>query len=378
MHRRHLLVLTSAAVLTSSCRLLAQKVPEWRLATAPSLDLGVADSSTTLYQVVGVLRLRDGRIAVANASTAQIRVFDRNGTPRTAFGRDGDGPGEFRRIWAMGRYRSDSIWVADQLGLAVTIFDDSGRYGRRFRLDAPLARRDAIYYADLPHVLGTLHDGSVVIETPYALPLDVTPGDHWYEARLLRLSASGSRLNTLGTFAALPVRVRTGGPRGTRDMPLSTGPFPTAVTDSGVLVGGGPSYALWFVSIFGAISMLAAAPAGEPVRPEHVRLHEEELARLRRIERPSRRADSPVPSRFPPYVAVIPAPSGLLWLHGYDVPGTTSTICTIVRPHVGVVARVMVPVHFRPYAVDGETVLGVWRDDNDVEHIREYRILRTP
>jgi hypothetical protein len=37
-----------------------------------------------------------------------------------------------------------------------------------------------------------------------------------------------------------------------------------------------------------------------------------------------------------------------------------------------------VPVHFRPYAFDGETVLGVWRDGDDVEHIREYRILRTP
>ncbi len=50
----------------------------------------------------------EGRIYVADGLNAEVRVFDRDGTPAFAFGRRGEGPGEFGALYSL-------AWVGDTL-----------------------------------------------------------------------------------------------------------------------------------------------------------------------------------------------------------------------------------------------------------------------
>src|SRR5690606_1239133 len=74
------------------------------LAAEPMLELGVLEGAPEyqLHGVVHAIRLPDGEVAIANAGSREVRLYDQNGRFLRAFGREGDGPGEFRipvRLW---------------------------------------------------------------------------------------------------------------------------------------------------------------------------------------------------------------------------------------------------------------------------------------
>src|SRR4051812_47765874 len=72
----------------------------WRLSDAPVLSLGVAEGTQEqeFERITDVLRLPDGRLAVANDGSAELRYFAADGHFLGAAGRQGDGPGEFRSV----------------------------------------------------------------------------------------------------------------------------------------------------------------------------------------------------------------------------------------------------------------------------------------
>src|SRR5687767_10431206 len=73
------------------------KGKEWRVEARPLVDIGAVEAEP-MYEfsdVIGVLRLGDGRVAVANMASGEIRFYDRTGKFLHAAGRKGAGPGEF-------------------------------------------------------------------------------------------------------------------------------------------------------------------------------------------------------------------------------------------------------------------------------------------
>lgn len=68
------------------------------VAPTPDLELGTVDgpSETQLYRVFDAATLSDGRIAVVDQGSSQIRSFSAEGTFERAFGSEGGGPGEHR------------------------------------------------------------------------------------------------------------------------------------------------------------------------------------------------------------------------------------------------------------------------------------------
>jgi len=69
----------------------------FRLAAAPEMAIGAEDREEVyrLDYVSGVLRLADGTIIVANATTGELRYFDAKGRYLRSASRRGAGPGEF-------------------------------------------------------------------------------------------------------------------------------------------------------------------------------------------------------------------------------------------------------------------------------------------
>lgn len=85
------------------------------LDSVPAVRIGGADDSDDqyLYRVMGESRLTDGRIAVVNQGTQEVRWYDSTGTLVGRAGREGKGPGEFQEAFLMFRTPGDTLWVGD-------------------------------------------------------------------------------------------------------------------------------------------------------------------------------------------------------------------------------------------------------------------------
>jgi hypothetical protein len=74
----------------------------WLVGQDPVLSIGTfqGDSIYQLFQVEGAKRLQDGRIAVSNAGSGEIRIFDVEGRFLMAHGRKGKGLGSLKgQLW---------------------------------------------------------------------------------------------------------------------------------------------------------------------------------------------------------------------------------------------------------------------------------------
>lgn len=104
----------------------------WRLSAEPALEIGVFEGAPEyqLFRVAGALRLADGRIAVANSGTHELRFYSADGTYLSATGREGEGPGEFKGLAQPLLLAPDSLLVWDWSIARASIFDDDGTFAR--------------------------------------------------------------------------------------------------------------------------------------------------------------------------------------------------------------------------------------------------------
>jgi len=85
--------------------------PEWRLAPVVSIGpktLTDEGAPEEFGSVTAAALGPDGNVFVADVQNREIRVFGLDGAHRRTFGRDGEGPGEFRSIYSV-------AWVGDRL-----------------------------------------------------------------------------------------------------------------------------------------------------------------------------------------------------------------------------------------------------------------------
>jgi hypothetical protein len=88
-------------------------------------------------EIVGVGVAPDGRIYVADGQANEVRVFRPDGTFAFRFGREGEGPGEFRAIDALTFAPDGAVVVRDPRGFRITVFEPDGRYRSSYRLQRP-------------------------------------------------------------------------------------------------------------------------------------------------------------------------------------------------------------------------------------------------
>ena len=104
----------------------------WSVAAQADLSIGAVegDADYQLYGVAGAHRLADGRIAIANAGTSELRLYDANGGYQGSFGQQGGGPGEFTSMRLVGVTGRDVIVLADAgLRRLTTVHPDDGMLG---------------------------------------------------------------------------------------------------------------------------------------------------------------------------------------------------------------------------------------------------------
>lgn len=87
----------------------------WALGPLPDLTIGALDgqAENQLWDVAGATVLSDGRLAVINRGTLEVRLYRGDGQFLRAFGGKGEGPGEFSYMELAGTLPGDTLVLSD-------------------------------------------------------------------------------------------------------------------------------------------------------------------------------------------------------------------------------------------------------------------------
>ena len=338
-----------------------------RLPAEPEVDIGLLEGEEAyqLDAVRGSARLGDGRIAILNGGSSEVRFFDAEGVFLHATGGSGEGPGEFRSPWLAGRL-GDTLVVFDGANQRLTYIDPAGAVVAEHRVDVaiPFARP-----------AGLLDDGRLALRAGITFRPDAPPGLARHDVPVVLLHADGAGADSLGAFPG-PEMVYQG-PRASR-LPFARD---TEVAADGDHVYVAPNEA-WEVRVMrpdGSVERLIRV-AGEPapVTPEELdRYVEEQVAAAPAEHQAGQRrhyAEMPSPTHHPPHGRLLVDRHGRLWARDAERSGADPALWSVFDAEGRRLARVETPPRLRVHEIGADYVLGVWHDELDVARVRLYRL----
>jgi hypothetical protein len=360
------------------------KTALWSVEPAPVVDIGGAgDAASELHRVMSVACLADGRIVVANAGTHELRIFDADGGHARTIGRRGEGPGEFNELAWVGTLPADSL-VAWDAGLKrFSVFDTAGTVLR-------VATADHVPGL-FPRVHGAFADGSLVVSPGVELGAPFASGGVWRDSTVfLRVGADGAILDTLGRFPGTE-QFGLAPQRGRGTFLVETLPFgrrtTAAVSGERLHVGTGDSYEFSGYDQSGTMrERTRGASDPLPVTRRDIADYRRGLVTVGSSNDADRAALDELLSRAP-YPKTMPAFAGLtadaegdVWVQETRRPGEwkEGARWTVFGPSGGVVATVRTPPGLTVHQIGPDWILGTYRDEDQIEHVRLYRVNKSP
>jgi hypothetical protein len=83
-------------------------------------------------------------------------------------------------------------------------------------------------------------------------------------------------------------------------------------------------------------------------------------------------AKATYPETMPFIAGLLVDPEGNIWAQEVRPPGTDMEIFAVVDSAGTLLGRVTMPARFRPASITADAVYGVWRDEDDLPHVRVY------
>lgn len=317
------------------------------------------------------VRLGDGRLVVADGDSRTLRFFGADGALQHTTGRDGSGPGEFRSITYMNRWLGDSVLVWDVQQRRLSVFDQTGAFARSSALVTDST-------TPFGNVHGVFEDGSLYASGFSTFPSGEGPqsGRQQADSPAYRFAPDG-RLDTAYPFALSGEGFFTVFDNG--GFSVMTPLFSRSTTLH-------PGRRILVHANNERFDLRVRAPSGElqriirragtpaPVTPalrDAVVAHQ--LAQLpsesaRERERgPLETMD--VPATVPAFGRVLLDRDDHLWVEEYAAVPGASTVWLVFTPDGALVARATMPQRLTPMEIGADYLLGVERDDLDVESV---------
>jgi hypothetical protein len=356
--------------------------PSWSLVEPPEAVIGVESQGPAhqLTQVVGAVRLSDGRIVVGDRVTKEARYFDASGGHLTTVGGGGEGPGEMRNLYAVDRIVGDTLVLG---GWPI---------GSRYWFDTEGAHiKSEVLGPWFPGLLGrTLPDGSLLLDT-YPQGSHGNTLETWAaqgEEDIFRptgvielVSRDGSQMDTLGPMYA-EEWLKIGQLR--QNFVMHARPFQwrtqVAWSRDVVFVGEMNRGEIRSYDRDGILlRVLRWVPPAVLVTPDEQRAFREGI--LTGLGRPERRPDfqrwlSQVqfPESKPAFEEIIATSEGTLWVKDPSPLGSETERWTVYGVDGVTAATLDLPVGLRVVYVSQDHVLAVWVDELDLEYVHSYRI----
>lgn len=316
--------------------------------------------------------LEDGRIAILEARTQEIRIFDRSGAHIRTLGGPGEGPGEFGGIGSIFSYPGDSVAAFDGRLYRTTIFSVSS--GRARVIPNPVEGNYGVF--------GVLDDGPFLLYSPgggYRPDLD--EGLQWVFTDIVAMDRDDGSGRVI---AHLPDRLRRVDADGNAPMPQPLQYAVQAVGSDGFYWATSDRYEIGFYDGDGRLRRLIRRPvAPTPLEPsmierfiearlERVREREGEdaIARHRRMYEEERFNE-----HLPLFQAAFVDGEGRLWLGSAEWPEARYSRSWSLFDADGLwLGDVAAPEGVNVVDATTDLVLGIWRDDFDVPYVQLHRL----
>jgi hypothetical protein len=349
----------------------------WHVSAEPLLQIGVAQGNAPYEfdDIEAVWRLADGRIVVADGGSRQIRFFDAAGAFLYARGSRGAGPGEYTDVPQLVATIGDTLHVFDDELMRISVLDGEGRLVRTVRVNPP----DGPFS---PALAGVFADGSYVIQArPHFFLPDEYAGVPADTTIYFRYGADGVMRDTL---LRSPTRQYffLSTPTMRRIVPMPFGTTPVHAFGGGRLaLGHTGRYQIDFVQHNARVHRIVrAAREPVPVTPADIqRFRDDRLSRPSREPQPQRAAllDRLPHGPLAPFFRDLRIDEdGNLWVEEFRHPVDTEPVWTIYDADGRAVGRVATPPGLDIRWIGRDRMIGIWRDDFGVEHVRVYGIAK--
>jgi hypothetical protein len=349
-------------------------------------EAGASETDTLqqLFAVRGTVRLRDGRVAVANRGTGDLRVFLASGEFQRSIGRRGSGPEEFGSLFNLFGCADDTLVVYEGRSLATV--SNTERVSRKAPVPGHPAGRSTNAVAVSDDCSRVLIESGALSNPPQGRAVE-------QQVELIWMTADSS-----DRPAAAPV-------------PLD-GPVVAGVSHAGqqlTMIVPWREMALWAVSRDTLYVTRADAyrvdvydPDGRltrsiiwndelpPVTRADRSFYEEQRRLMSAVDPDFAQRFVPlsrfsnIPATRRPFTRIaagggalwaLPAPSlsaGVPWVEApVDVAGSEWLVFDLDGVLAG---RLLVPPGFRPIQFDTRHLTGTYRDDMDITRVRVYEV----
>lgn len=321
--------------------------------------------------------LHANRIVVLNGGSQDLRFFDLDGRHVRTVGRKGGGPGEFENAFWLGPHAGDSILVYDFSQRRISVLDREGAFGRSVTPEFSFG-----------NMAGRLADGSFVVRPGVIFGAGSAPpsGLQRPDIVLLRATLEGQVSDTLAIYPGSEALMESGGTAGQRWIRIRTQPFgrstQVAAGDSTIYVGTSDAWSIDVLDPEGSlIGLIRRSRELGPVTPDVIeRYVASQLDALRnqdaRQENERFYATVDYPERLPAYGSMRVDDDGNLWVQDYVVARDDSLRWSIFDRAGRILGRVSMPPGMAVHQIGPDYVLGMVRDELDVEHIVLFGLAR--
>ena len=371
----------------------------WRLSRDPVLQItGSADRvEEAPLDPVRAFATADGAYVVGDGDQNgwdALLSYDGQGKFKGRWGGAGQGPGEFRQLlrWA-GRYRGDSIAAYDFVDRALEIFAPNGEFTRALKLPnvGPTARPPRGTYGASDFFIGVFRDGSVLRFERTNMDISSGVGPVYYQPELTIYDANGENPRKLGQF-------RTWGNWWDGQATHEYVFHPMGITVAGQdhwYHGTTDSFVVRVMDM----QAREVRVLRRPVARERVTAEDREayiqwyLARLREareggsamVERAEKRLreQGHFAEYAPAFSDVIEDAAGNVWIEHFrwfpaeEVgPDPKPARWSVFDPLGRFLGEVQTPASFLVSSITHDQMIGFFKDEFDVEHVRVYGLIK--
>jgi hypothetical protein len=351
--------------------------PAWTVGPSPVVEIGVLDGPEEyqLFRVRDARKLADGRIAVLNAGSQEVRTYGADGTYLATWGGRGEGPGEFLNPASLSWWPGDSVAVWDGRLRRLALFAHDGALGRA--LTFPAVR-------DMPTPLFShvLADGNPVVRMTIFPADGPSDGLTRQPVAVAVVDPDGSLVASLGTHPGREGFMRvTEGSVAIFIMPTYRGAVIEAAGSSSI-IGATDRFELEFWAGDGSLTRIVrvATPARLMTDAERSAELERRLAAAPEEARPGIRAtfgDIPMRDTLPAFSGVVVDDSRHVWMRPFRLPvdgGPEQWL--VLDPEGQALGHITLPEGLTVYEIGADYILGAATDDLGVERVQVWPLRR--
>lgn len=369
---------TDSAGVEIAVTAFSEPAPEtgWTVDAASETEFGGGGDEVHFTWIRAATQLPDGRVVALDPRLQELFVFAPTGELLTRAGREGDGPGEFKRPGGVLHLGGDTLLVYDSSHMRFSLFDTDGTFLDDRRLEQPDGAEDAARLT-LYGAVDAVGDTITLRGEGFAFRSSDS-GDYVWENPTLRYTSDGTRVGEVAEPTKMWFYGTPDGPRSR----LFGGAQDVAAGNGLVYVGDREHYEVRvYEPAHGLVRIDRLVRPRRPVTDEIVEsymtfLSENAPASADRERMLERMEQQPRADSLPWIQDLLPDASGNVWVMEYRVPGQDSGAVGVFSVEGEWLGAVSLPAAFRPLEIGEDYVLGVRTDELDVPHLVRYGLER--